>query len=153
MSPEQEGRCCERKPGGQWKTGWSFFGALLWVVLSGCETMNGLSCGGGGQRAVQELVYFGTDTPSGSVTSEAWAQFLSETVTPRFPHGLSVWQASGQWRSPSGQIIYEPSYVLSVIHPNNTSQDKAVHEIIASYKTRFRQEAVLRVTTPVCASL
>ena len=153
MSLDQSSQSRERKPGVQWKTGWSFFGALLWVVLSGCETMNGLSCGGGGQRAVQESVYFGTDTPSGSVTSEAWAQFLSETVTPRFPHGLSAWQASGQWRSPSGQIIYEPSYVLSLIHPNNTSQDKAVHEIIASYKTRFRQEAVLRVTTPVCASL
>lgn len=153
MYLDQSSQRCKRKPGVQWKTGWSFFGALLWVVLSGCETMNGLSCGGGGQRAVQESVYFGTDTPSGSVTSEAWAQFLSETVTPRFPHGLSAWQASGQWRSPSGRIIYEPSYVLSLIHPNNTSQDKAVHEIIASYKTRFRQEAVLRVTTSVCTSL
>jgi Protein of unknown function (DUF3574) len=153
MPLDQASQSRERKPGVRWKTGGSFFGVLLCFVFSGCETMNGLSCGGGGQRAVQELVYFGTDAPSGSVTPEAWAQFLSETVTPRFPHGLSAWQASGQWRSASGQIIYEPSYVLSLIHPNNAPQDKAVHEIIASYKTRFRQEAVLRVTTPVCTSL
>jgi Protein of unknown function (DUF3574) len=153
MPLDQASQSREKKPGVQWKTCGSFFGVLLCFVFSGCETINGLSCGGGGQRAVQELVYFGTDTPSGSVTPEAWAQFLSETVTPRFPHGLSAWQASGQWRSASGQIIYEPSYVLSLIHPDHAPQNKAVHEIVASYKTRFRQEAVLRVTTPVCTSL
>jgi Protein of unknown function (DUF3574) len=136
-----------------WRMCASFFGTLLCVVLSGCETMNGLSCGGGGQRAVQELVYFGTDTPSGSVTPEDWTRFLSDAVTPRFPEGLSAWQASGQWRSASGQIIREPSFVLSLIHPDDSVPNGAVQEIIASYKTRFQQEAVLRVTTIVCTSL
>ncbi|MFO0700334.1 MAG: DUF3574 domain-containing protein [Nitrospira sp.] len=153
MALDQASQSREGRPIVQWKTGGRFVGALLCLLFSGCGTMNGLSCGGGGQRAVQELVYFGTETPSGSVTPEAWAQFLSETVTPRFPNGLSAWQASGQWRSASGQIIYEPSYVLSLIHPNDAPQNKAVHEILASYKTRFQQEAVLRVTTPVCTSL
>jgi hypothetical protein len=102
---------------------------------------------------VQELLYFGTETPSGHVTPEAWAQFLSETVTPRFPEGLSTWQASGQWRSASGKIIREPSYVLSLVHPEDDRPNEAVQEIIASYKTRFQQEAVLRVTSVVCKSL
>lgn len=116
--------------------------------------MNGVSCGGGGQRAVQELIYFGTDTPSGSVTPEEWTRFLSEVVTSRFPEGLSVWQASGQWRAASGVIVNEQTYVLSLIHaPDNAAIDKAMQDILASYKTRFQQEAVLRVTTPVCSSL
>ena len=78
--------------------------------------------------------------------SEDWTRFLSEAVTPCFPEGLSVWQASGQWRSASGQIIREPSFVVSLIHPDDLVPNGAVQEIIASYKTRFQQEAVLRVT-------
>jgi hypothetical protein len=126
---------------------------LLLVVLVGCGTMNGLSCRGDGQLAVQELLYFGTATPSGRVTPEAWTKFIGEIVTPRFPEGLSVWQASGQWRSASGEVIREPSYVMSLVHPDEATASKAVQEIIASYKTRFHQEAVLRVKTPACMSL
>ena len=115
--------------------------------------MNPMPCSGDGRLAVQELLYFGTETPSGYVTPEAWAQFLSETVTPRFPEGLSTWQASGQWRSASGEVIREPSYVLSLVHPDDAAPSQAVQEIIASYKTRFQQEAVLRVRVTTCTSL
>jgi len=136
-----------------WSVFQNTFTALSLVSLVGCGTMNIMPCGGDGRRAVQELLYFGTETPSGHVTPEAWAQFLSETVTPRFPEGLSAWQASGQWRSASGEVIREPSYILSLVHPDDAAPSKAVQEIIASYKTRFRQEAVLRVKSVVCQSL
>lgn len=126
---------------------------LLVVSLTGCAGMNGAPCSGGGRPAVQELLYFGTETPSGHVTPEDWAQFLREIVTPRFPDGLSTWQASGQWRSASGQIIREPSYVLSLVHSDEATPSKAVQEIVESYKTRFRQEAVLRVKAQTCMSL
>jgi hypothetical protein len=115
--------------------------------------MNMTPCKGDESLAVQELLYFGTQTPSGHVTPEAWTQFLSEMVTPRFPEGHSVWQASGQWRSASGEVIREPSYVLSLVHPDDTASSKAVQGVIASYKTRFRQEAVLRVKAYTCMSL
>jgi hypothetical protein len=115
--------------------------------------MNMTPCKGEGRLAVQELLYFGTETPSGHVTPETWAHFLSEIVTPRFPEGLSVWQASGQWRSASGEVIREPTYVLSLVHPDDAAPSKAVQEIIASYKTHFQQEAVLRVKAYTCMSL
>lgn len=126
---------------------------FLLVSLVGCGAMHASQCSGDGRTATQELLYFGTDTPSGHVTPEEWAQFLSEMVIPRFPEGLSTWQASGQWRSASGQIIREPSYVLSLVHPDNPVPNKAVQDIIASYKTRFQQEAVLRVKSYTCMSL
>jgi hypothetical protein len=110
-------------------------------------------CKAGESRAVQEFLYFGTETPSGHVTPEAWAQFIGEIVTPRFPKGLSVWQGSGQWRSASGEVINEPSYIVSLVHPDDATARKAVQEVVASYKTRFHQEAVLRVRTPACMSL
>jgi hypothetical protein len=126
---------------------------LLFVSLTGCGAMNMTSCKDDESRTVQELLYFGRETPSGHVTPEAWTQFLGEIVTPRFPDGLSVWQASGQWRSASGEVIREPSYVVSLVHPDDTAPNEAVQEIITSYKTRFRQEAVLRVKTHTCMSL
>jgi len=133
---------------------WTWVEALfLLVSLVGCGAMNVMPCGGEGQRAVQELLYVGTETPSGHVTAEDWTQFLRETVTPRFPEGFSSWQASGQWRSASGEVIREPSYVLSLVHPNDPVPNQAVQEIIAFYKTRFQQEAVLRVKTTVCKTL
>jgi hypothetical protein len=128
-------------------------GVLLLVSLVGCATMNGMSCNGDERLSVQELVYFGTEMPSGHVTLEAWSQFLSEMVTPRFPEGLSSWQVSGQWRSASGEVIREPSYVMSLVHPDDAAPSKAIQEIIASYKTRFQQEAVLRVKSSACKSL
>ncbi|QPD05934.1 MAG: hypothetical protein Nkreftii_003708 [Candidatus Nitrospira kreftii] len=128
-------------------------GACILVSLVGCETMTGLPCGDGGQRAVQELLYFGTEMPSGHVGPQDWAQFLNEIVTPRFPNGFSTWQASGQWRSASGDVIREPSYVLSLLHSEDVDQEQAIRELVTSYKTRFHQEAVLRVRSSVCKSL
>jgi hypothetical protein len=111
--------------------------------------MHASQCSGDGRTVTQELLYFGTDTPSGHVTSEEWTQFLSETITLHSPEGLSTWQAFGQWRSASGQIIREPSYILNLVHPDDPVPNKAVREIIATYKSRFHQEAVLRVKTTV----
>jgi len=133
---------------------WTSVNALfILVTLVGCGAMHASQCSGDGRIAMQEVLYFGTNTPAGYVTPEEWTQFLSETVTPRFPEGLSSWQASGQWRSASGQIIREPSYVLSLVHSDDPVPNNAVQEIIASYKARFQQEAVLRVKAHTCMSL
>ena len=126
---------------------------LLLALLAGCGTMNRMSCEGDGRLAVQEWLYFGTETPSGHVTPEAWALFLSDIVTPRFPEGFSAWQTSGQWRSASGEVIREPSYILSLVHSDSPSQNRVIQELTTSYKTRFQQEAVLRVKSYACTSL
>jgi hypothetical protein len=131
--------------------------ALAAVVLSAtaasCSTLRPASCVGGQQAAVQEFVYFGADKPAGEVSSTDWADFLATTVTPRFPAGLTAWQASGQWRSDTGELVHEPSHVLSLVHPADAASETAVGEIVAEYKNRFEQEAVLRVRSPACISL
>ena len=115
--------------------------------------MNSMLCPSDGRPAIQEVLYFGTQTPSSHVTQEEWEQFLAEVVTPRFPEGLSSWSASGQWRSASGQIVREPSYVVSLIHPDDPTAHRAIQEITSAYKTRFQQEAVLRISSSTCMSL
>lgn len=98
------------------------------------------------------MLYFGTDKPEGEVSSEDWQAFVEEVVTPRFPQGLTVWPAYGQWRMASGEIIQEGTYVLHVMHLGEPGRDIAIQEIIEAYKSRFEQEAVLRVQDDVCVS-
>ena len=124
----------------------------LAFVLDGCASIHLHACGSGEQVSLHDSLYFGTAKPGGAVTPEEWAEFLKSTVTPRFPQGLTVWQASGQWRGSDGAILREASHVLNLVHPNDAASEKAVLEIVAAYKSRFQQEAVLRVKTHACAS-
>lgn len=129
--------------------------ALIMAVasmLTACASMHGLTCKNGEQPAILDSLYFGTGTPHGVVTPEEWAEFLSSTVTPRFPQGLTVARASGQWRGADGAIVREASHVLQLVHPNDTPSETAIREVVAMYKTQFHQEALLRVKAHACVS-
>jgi hypothetical protein len=99
-----------------------------------------------GNAWVTDRMYFGRDIPGGGAVSDtAWAAFLGEVVTPRFPAGLTSWRAEGQWRDVSGAVVREPSFIVELLHPFNAETDAAVEQIAEEYKRRFRQEAVMRV--------
>lgn len=121
-------------------------------ALGACASLHKPGCRGGELSAVQDSLYFGTARPNGAVTADEWTAFLETTVTPRFPQGLTVSQASGQWRGAAGSIVRESSHVLQLVHPDDAPSEKSVAEIIAAYKTRFQQEAVLRVKANTCVS-
>ena len=98
------------------------------------------------------MLYFGTATPDGTVSAAEWDAFLRDTVTPRFPEGLTVFSGAGQWRGADGVIVREASYVLELGHGGGASVERDIAAIIAEYKSRFRQEAVMRASSPVCVS-
>ncbi len=125
---------------------------VLLLLLGGCVSLPERQCTGGGQPAVQDTLYFGQSTRQGVVTSDEWARFLEITVTARFPQGLTVLDASGQWRAANGSLVRESTHVLQVVHPDDVANDQRIAEIIAAYKTQFEQESVLRVKVRACAS-
>ena len=125
--------------------------ALLFA-LSACASLHKPGCADGDHSAIQDTLYFGTGKPDGAVTPGEWAAFLETTVTPHFPQGLTVLEASGQWRGRDGSIIRESSHVLQLVHPDDAASNKSIAGIIAAYKLRFKQEAVLRVKTDACVS-
>lgn len=122
------------------------------LTLGACASLHKPGCADGGHPAIQDTLYFGTGTPDGAVTPAEWAAFLETTVTPRFPQGLTVLEASGQWRGKDGSTVRESSHVLHLAHPDDASSDESIAKVIAAYKTQFRQEAVLRVKTSTCMS-
>ena len=122
------------------------------MFVSGCAATTTARCRAGEQPAVMDSLYFGTAMAAGRVTQEQWQRFLADVITPRFPDGLTAWAAAGQWRNPAGELQKEDSYVLHVVHPDEQKFETAVREVIDEYKTRFDQEAVLRVRSAACIS-
>lgn len=127
-------------------------GPLLLVLIMG---MTAASCALPGVRdqansAVLERLMFGRNADGRQVVSDsAWSAFLAEYVTPRFPDGFTVLQATGQWKRADGEIEQEGSYILEVVHPHSSAADSSIRSIISEYKRRFRQESVLRTIVPV----
>ena len=97
-------------------------------------------------------LYFGRSTSGGhGVSEQKWAEFLAKEVTTRFPDGLTVLDAHGQWRDKDGRMVSEKSKVVIIIAPNAEPTYQRVAAAAAAYKLRFRQKSVLIVTRPVCA--
>lgn len=109
--------------------------------------------GAPGSPVVIERLYFGRNVgDSLVVTDSAWAAFLADVLTPRFPNGFTAWPAHGQWRGANGVLEREPSFVVELVHPDRADVDRALLEVVAEYKRRFRQQAVLRVRASARAS-
>lgn len=126
---------------------------LLCLSLSACA---GLAprCPAGEQAVVNDTLYFGTQIPGGGlVDAVRWQGFIDEIITPRFPQGLTHWDALGQWKNQSGSIAHESSHVLQIAHPDTPQDERAITDIMAAYRERFHQEAVLRLHAPVCMGL
>jgi hypothetical protein len=132
--------------------------ALLLLGLAGCAASSlpirpsAGACEAGDQSMVRDTLYFGRNRPNGGAVREAeWRRFLNEIITPRFPDGLTMVKATGQWRNASGQIEREASEVVTMLHSGDLIAQGKISEIIAEYRQRFDQEAVLRERATTCA--
>jgi Protein of unknown function (DUF3574) len=119
--------------------------ALLLFLTAACATVPARYS----EAVVADRLYCGLSIPDGGeVSEEEWRAFVRDEVTPRFPDGLTMWRAEGQWREKDGEIVREPVLVIEIFHRYDLRVDEEINAIAEAYKTRFRQEAVLRVTSP-----
>jgi len=96
---------------------------------------------------VRTELFFGKSIPGGGIiTDSAFAQFLDQEVTPRFPDGFTVVPAMGQYREANGVIDHEASDILILFYPRASVSDasKKIEEIRTAYNKTFHQESVLR---------
>jgi hypothetical protein len=123
-------------------------------ALSGCATLPppAEACAAG-EAMVETQLFFGLSKPKGgAVSAREWQGFVASEITPRFPEGFSVIDGAGYWRDGATQrTISEKSKVVVRLHPPSQEADAAIGVIVEAYKTKFEQEAVLRVDRPVCA--
>jgi hypothetical protein len=122
-----------------------------WPALAARSNGPGLTAGC--TERVHDRLFFGLGTPDGIVSDGAWAQFLADIVTPRFPYGLTVVDAMGQWRA-AGQrhVTVEPSRVVEIAHDDSTETNRYIREMVATYKHLYHQDSVMltRARVEVC---
>ena len=110
-------------------------------------------CGSASAAQLRTTLYFGTNRPTGAVSELEWQLFVRDEVTTRFPEGLTVWEALGQWRDPKGNIAQERAKVLLLVHADSEKARLAVQDLITRYRKMFEQESVLWETARVCVAL
>lgn len=128
---------------------------LLILALAACSTAPLQPIAGAGtcsERRLDRLV-FGLDTPDGAIDDAQWQRFLRDSVTPRFPDGLTVHDTHGQWRGADGRIVREQSRVVEIVHDNSEDGRRRIAAIVADYRKRYRQEAVLVISQRATACL
>jgi len=87
------------------------------------------------------------------VSETQWGRFVDREISPRFPDGLTVLDAKGQWRDQArNTIVHEPSKVVEIILPGKDDDLERLNQIAAAYKNRFRQQSVGIVMRGACVS-
>ncbi len=133
------------------------FVAITFVLLTsliqgvGAQT---LSCHGAQKpRLVAELLFGRAIGDRVGVSESAWAQFVRREMTPRFPDGLTVVDAVGQWRDRTrGTLVREPSKRVEIVLSGNADDEDRLGAVVAAYKRQFRQHSVGVILRSACVS-
>ncbi|WP_329376696.1 DUF3574 domain-containing protein [Streptomyces sp. NBC_01351] len=104
---------------------------------------------------VSTHLYFGTGRHGGKppITEEEFMKFVADVITPRFPAGLTLQEARGQWRDKDGDINSEKSYELTVLYPvaESRARDGDIEYIRRLYCQMYELESVGRADARVRA--
>ena len=104
-------------------------------------------CRAGSVSMARVELFFG----AGNTGVGAWRHFVAEVVTPRFPDGLTSFEAFGQWRNARGSTA-EATRVLVIFYRQDATSEDRIEAIRALYKRRFSQMSVLRADTSACVA-
>lgn len=130
------------------------FAFLLAGLISGCAGLAPQACAPGQQAMLSAELLFGRKIGDRiGVSDAAFRRFVDEEVTPRFPDGLTILDATGQYRdSERGRLIREPSKLVLIAMRNETDNRDKLTAIAEAYKQRFDQQSVGLILNPACAS-
>ncbi|MGE7471147.1 DUF3574 domain-containing protein [Bosea sp. NPDC003192] len=130
------------------------FALLLTGALAGCTSLAPQACAPGQQAMLTAELLFGRKIGDRIGVSEgAFRRFVDEEVTPRFPDGLTILDARGQYRdSKRGTLIREPSKLVLIVTSDETANREKLAGIAEAYKRRFNQQSVGLILKPACAS-
>ena len=116
------------------------------------------SCPAGFEEFTEYRLFFGRSRGDVEVVSDkAWRGFLAAEITPRFPEGLTVLDAAGQWRDGSGAIMRERTKLVIVLAKPGAAEVRHTVEIAGGVQTFIRpgggiayDHAGLRVVLGLC---
>ena len=127
---------------------------ILALACSGAAHAQSAACQAGQQsREVAELLFGRKIGDRLGVSAAQWGRFVDREISPRFPDGLTAFDAKGQWRDTTrATIVHEPSKVVEIVLPGKPDDVEQLNQIAQAYKTRFRQQSVGIVIRGACVS-
>lgn len=130
------------------------FALLLAGMASGCASLAPQACAPGQQAMLSAELLFGRKIGDRIGVSEAdFRRFVDQEVTPRFPDGLTILDATGQCRdNERSKLIREPSKLVLIAMPDEAGNRDKLAAIAEAYKRRFSQQSVGLILKPACAS-
>jgi hypothetical protein len=121
-------------------------------VLGGCASLP-QACLPPAQPVISADLFFGRSAGRRVVSETEFAAFLASEITPRFPDGLTVLEAHGQWYNRErGTIVREASKLVKIIFADDARKRADLEAIAASYRLKFHQQSVLISLQSACAS-
>jgi hypothetical protein len=137
----------------------AFLAAFNVILLTATATGTGAqtampSCHGAQQPKMVAELMFGRDIGHGvGVSESAWQLFVTRELVSRFPDGLTIIDAVGQWRDrDSGRIVHEPSKHVEIVLPGNKDDDTRLDAVVTAYKHVFHQHSVGVIVRPACVA-
>lgn len=130
------------------------FALLLAGMASGCASLAPQACAPGQQAMLSAELLFGRKIGDRIGVSEAdFRRFVDQELTPRFPDGLTILDATGQYRdNERSKLIREPSKLVLIAMPDDAGNRDKLAAIAEAYKRRFSQQSVGLILKPACAS-
>jgi hypothetical protein len=127
---------------------------IAWLAFAGSAGAQSIECTGGLKpQQVAELLFGRRIGDRGVVSEGAWRRFVAKEITPRFPDGLTIVEARGQWRDPtSKRVIREQSNLVMIVLPGNAEDQDRLKQVAEAYKQEFRQQSVGMIVRPACVS-
>jgi hypothetical protein len=87
------------------------------------------------------------------VSEARFQRFVEREISPRFPDGLTILPAQGEWRDfARGRVVHEPSEVVEIVLPGKADDVEALNQIAAAYKSAFHQQSVGIVVRSACVA-
>src|SRR5262249_28562709 len=126
----------------------------LVLALAGSADAQLVDCLGGQRPTQGAQLMFGRHHGSRNGRSAGdFGRFVDREIMSRFPNGLTVFNAAGQWREQArDKIVREPSKVVQIVLPGQVDDIARLNEIVEAYKTRFKQQSVVMIVRPACVS-
>src|SRR2546429_6121824 len=108
----------------------------LVLALGGGADAQLLDCLGGQRPTQVAELMFGRNIGRRLAVNEAdWSRFVDREIISRFPSGLTMFNAAGEWRDgPPNKIVREPSKGVQIVLPGQAPELRRLNEIVPASK-------------------
>jgi Protein of unknown function (DUF3574) len=96
-------------------------------------------------KFIQIDLFLGGNIPGGGHSQQQFQAFVDKVITPRFPAGLTIFNAKRQFKDSTDTPIKEPCKVVRLLLEDTVKNETAIDEIIRAYQQQFERASVLLV--------